>query len=249
MLTALRAGNAAVRLADGALRGDDLAGAIGAVAAQVAGARRVAVVATPSLATVVAIAGALEAGVTVVTINPKAGTVEREFVLTDSAPDLLLENIDLSARASLPAERAADESPALIIYTSSSDGTSQGCRDPAPRDCRQSGRARGCLVVDRAGSAGARAATFSRTRAGARCPRAVASWFRAAACAVADGRTGRDTVFRRSHDVVPGSPSRPRFAARGCWFPDPRRCQFPFSSGSLRAPVIASPSGTVSPRR
>src|SRR5690349_7812104 len=113
MLTALRAGTADVCLADGSLRGDELAGAVGAVAARVAGARRVAVVATPSLATVVAVAGALEAGVPVVTINPKAGKVEREYVLSDSAPDLILDDIDLSARESLPPERPANDDPAL----------------------------------------------------------------------------------------------------------------------------------------
>jgi fatty acid CoA ligase FadD36/malonyl-CoA/methylmalonyl-CoA synthetase len=130
MLTALRAGTADISLSDGALRGNDLAGAVGAVAAQVAGARRVAVVATPSLATVVAIAGALEAGVTVVTINPKAGQVEREYVLSDSAPDLLLEDVDLSARAALPIERPDDESPALVIYTSGTTGPPKGAVIP-----------------------------------------------------------------------------------------------------------------------
>ena len=130
MLTALRAGTAGVSLSDGALEGDDLAGAVGAVAAQVAGARRVAVVATPSLATVVAIAGALEAGVSVVTINPKAGQVEREYVLSDSAPDLLLDDVDLSARAALPAEQAADDEPALIIYTSGTTGPPKGAVIP-----------------------------------------------------------------------------------------------------------------------
>jgi fatty acid CoA ligase FadD36/malonyl-CoA/methylmalonyl-CoA synthetase len=130
MLTALRSGQADVSLSDGALRGEELAGAVGAVAARVAGAQRVAVVATPSVATVVAIAGALEAGVTVVTINPKAGEVEREYVLSDSAPDLLIEDIDLSARASLPAERPDDDAAALVIYTSGTTGPPKGAVIP-----------------------------------------------------------------------------------------------------------------------
>jgi fatty acid CoA ligase FadD36/malonyl-CoA/methylmalonyl-CoA synthetase len=130
MLTALRAGMADVCLADGALRGDDLAGAVGAVAAKLAGASRVGVVATPTLATVVAIAGALEAGVTVVTINPKAGKVERAYVLSDSAPDLILDDIDLSARAALPTERPVDDEPALVIYTSGTTGAPKGAVIP-----------------------------------------------------------------------------------------------------------------------
>ena len=131
MLTALRAGNADVCLTDGSLRGDDLAGAVGAVAARVAGAHRVAVIATPSLATVVAIAGALEAGVSVVTINPKAGKMEREYVLSDSAPDLILDDIDLSARQSLPPERPVNDEPALIIYTSGTTGAPKGAVIPS----------------------------------------------------------------------------------------------------------------------
>lgn len=130
MLTALRAGAADVSLADGGLRGDELAGAVGAVAGQLAGARRVAVVATPSLTTVVAIAGALEAGVPVVTINPKAGKLEREYVLADSAPDVVLDGVDLSARAALPASRPADDAPALVIYTSGTTGPPKGAVIP-----------------------------------------------------------------------------------------------------------------------
>jgi fatty acid CoA ligase FadD36/malonyl-CoA/methylmalonyl-CoA synthetase len=130
MLTALRTGTAEVAFSDGALRGDGLAGAVGAAAARVAGARRVAVVATPSLATVVAIAGALEAGVTVVTINPKAGKVEREYVLSDSSPDLLFDDVDLSARAALPAERPIDDEPAFVIYTSGTTGAPKGAVIP-----------------------------------------------------------------------------------------------------------------------
>ncbi|MCK9900892.1 acyl-CoA synthetase [Parafrankia colletiae] len=138
MLTALRRGEARVQVSDVALEGDDLAGAVGAVAARLHGARRVAVVATPTLETVVAIAGAVEAGVTVVTINPQAGETERAYVLKDSAPDLVLDEVDLTARSALPPEvdgaggpsGAGAEAPALVIYTSGTTGPPKGAVIP-----------------------------------------------------------------------------------------------------------------------
>ncbi|MEX5631519.1 AMP-binding protein [Parafrankia sp. FMc2] len=135
MLTALRRGKARVQVSDVALEGDDLAGAVGAVAARLRGVRRVAVVATPTLETVVAIAGAVEAGVTVVTINPQAGETERAYVLKDSAPDLVLDEVDLTARSALPpgaagAGGAGAEAPALVIYTSGTTGPPKGAVIP-----------------------------------------------------------------------------------------------------------------------
>ncbi|WP_018637871.1 AMP-binding protein [Parafrankia elaeagni] len=141
MLTALRRGEARIQVADVALEGDDLAGAVGAVAARLRGVRRVAVVATPTLETVVAIAGAVEAGVTVVTINPQAGETERAYVLQDSAPDLVLDEVDLTARSALPPEvdeapgaggagGAGAEAPALVIYTSGTTGPPKGAVIP-----------------------------------------------------------------------------------------------------------------------
>ncbi|WP_420497761.1 AMP-binding protein [Parafrankia soli] len=130
MLTALREGRAVVRMSGAALAGDDLAGAVGAVAGRLRGLRRIAVVATPTLETVVAIAGAVEAGVTVVTVNPQAGDAERAYVLADSDPDLLLDDVDLTARGALPAEPADDDAPALVIYTSGTTGPPKGAVIP-----------------------------------------------------------------------------------------------------------------------
>ena len=82
-----------------------LRSAAGAVAARVAGASRVAVWATNSLETCVAVVGALAAGVPIVPINPKAGTRELEHILGDCAPEVVLgrdEPVDLSASGAWP---------------------------------------------------------------------------------------------------------------------------------------------------
>lgn len=128
MLTALHLGGADVCVGDVRLRGEDLAGAAGAVARRVAGAARVAVVADRSMETVVAVAGALAAGSTVVPLNPAAGPAERDHVVGDAVPDLVLSaaDVDLAARAALPPPMGADESAALVVYTSGTTGPPKG---------------------------------------------------------------------------------------------------------------------------
>src|SRR5438270_3594691 len=61
-----------------------LVGAAGAVAARIAGLPLVAVHATASLETVVAVVGGLLAGVPVVPVPPDAGPLERDHILRDS---------------------------------------------------------------------------------------------------------------------------------------------------------------------
>ena len=128
MLDALERGAADVTVGDMRLRGDDLAGAVGAVARRVQGLNRVAVVAESSLASVVAVAGVLAAGGCVVPLNPASGADERGHVLGDAAPELVLtgRDIDLTARADLPGTAAGDELPAFIIYTSGTTGAPKG---------------------------------------------------------------------------------------------------------------------------
>jgi fatty acid CoA ligase FadD36/malonyl-CoA/methylmalonyl-CoA synthetase len=106
----------------------DLTGAVGAVAHLVEGAARVAVVAEPALETVVAVAGVLAAGGTVVPVNPAAGTTERHNVLAQASPSLVLTpaDVDLDARAALPAEPPDDDSPALVVFTSGTTGPPKG---------------------------------------------------------------------------------------------------------------------------
>lgn len=128
MLDALERGAADVTVDGARLQGDDLSGAVAAVAQRVRGLARVAVVADGSLGTVVAVAGALAAGVSVVPLNPASGPAERKHVLTDAAPDVVLtaDDVDLAARADLPARVLADDRPAFVIYTSGTTGAPKG---------------------------------------------------------------------------------------------------------------------------
>src|SRR3954454_18765322 len=123
---ALQDGREAIRVGDDALSYEQLRAAAGAVAQQIAGAKRVAVVAENSLATCVAVVGALAAGVPIVPINPKSGTREREHIMSDSAPDVVLDDIDLDASEAWPSGAIDDEAPAIVVYTSGTTGPPKG---------------------------------------------------------------------------------------------------------------------------
>ena len=127
LLEALYQGEASIQVAGQHLSGDRLAGAVGAVAASVGrSAGRVAVIARPELGTLVAVAGILAAGATVVPISPAAGPGERDHVIDQAQVDLVLPDVDLRAADSLPPEPPVDESPALILFTSGSTGPAKG---------------------------------------------------------------------------------------------------------------------------
>src|SRR3954453_15005843 len=134
------------------MRGDELAGAGGGVAARVAGAQRVAVVAAPTLETVVTIAGALAAGCCVVPINPDAGPDERGHLLVDAKPDVLFSpgDVDVDARAGLPPPPPVGTTPALIVYTSGTTGRPKGAVIPrrAVAGCLDALAARWQLTTD-----------------------------------------------------------------------------------------------------
>src|SRR4051812_11116633 len=115
----------AVRVGDRALSYERLHAAAGAVAERIAGATRVAVVAENTLQTCVAVAGALAAGVPILPINPKSGERERAHILSDSAPDAILDDVDLDASGDWPDE-ADDGAPAIIVYTSGTTGPPKG---------------------------------------------------------------------------------------------------------------------------
>jgi malonyl-CoA/methylmalonyl-CoA synthetase len=128
----------ALRFGDRSVSYRQLRDAAAAVADRVEGSRRVAVWAVAEPEVVVAVIGALAAGVPVVPINPKAGERELGHMLADSEPDLVLcppgidppvpavERIDLGARGGeLPAE-PPDEAPAIVVYTSGTTGPPKG---------------------------------------------------------------------------------------------------------------------------
>ncbi|ORW86666.1 acyl-CoA synthetase [Mycobacterium sp. IEC1808] len=119
----------------------DLVGAATSVAERVAGAERVAVLATPSAATVLAITGCLIAGVPFVPVPSDVGAAERRHMLTDSGARAWLgpEPADDSATEGLPHipvrlharswHRYPEPSPdatAMIIYTSGTTGLPKG---------------------------------------------------------------------------------------------------------------------------
>ncbi|MGW1210508.1 acyl-CoA synthetase [Streptomyces sp. NPDC002499] len=128
----------------------ELAAATDALAARITGGDRastvrVAVWATPTLETAVAVVAALRAGIAAVPLNPKSGEKELGHILGDSAPALVLaapgdelpsalrdlERIDVDVRGTVGDrtevhEEPGDEEPALIVYTSGTTGPPKG---------------------------------------------------------------------------------------------------------------------------
>lgn len=134
----------AVRIDGVTLSRSDLVGAATSVAERIGGASRIAVLAKPTPATVLAIAGCLIAGVPVVPVPADVGAAERRHILTDSGAQAWLgeqpdETADTGGSDGLPHipvrlharswHRYAEPSPdatALIIYTSGTTGLPKG---------------------------------------------------------------------------------------------------------------------------
>ena len=128
----------AVRIDGTVLGRSDLVGAATSVAERVAGAHRVAVLATPTAATVLAITGCLTAGVPVVPVPADVGGAERRHILTDSGARAWLGDkpgeteglphipVRLHARSWHRYAEPPPEATALIIYTSGTTGPPKG---------------------------------------------------------------------------------------------------------------------------
>ena len=107
------------------LERDELYAAAGAVAEQVHGTTApVAVEATSSLETVVAVLGCLLAGAVALPLPPDAGPREREHVLRDSGA-VPAPSVDLAARSAV-AWSLPDTGPAVLMYTSGTTGRPKG---------------------------------------------------------------------------------------------------------------------------
>lgn len=128
----------AVRIGDVTFSRSDLVGAATSVAERVGGASRVAVLATPTAPTVLAITGCLIAGVPVVPVPADVGQAERRHILTDSEAQAWLGPVPeepeglphipvrLHARSWHRYPEPSPESTALIIYTSGTTGPPKG---------------------------------------------------------------------------------------------------------------------------
>ena len=128
----------AVRIGGVTLSRSDLVGAATSVAERIGGAGRIAVLATPTAATVLAVTGCLIAGVPFVPVPADVGVAERAHILTDSGAQAWLGEapedpaglphvpVRLHARSWHRYAEPGPQDTAMVIYTSGTTGPPKG---------------------------------------------------------------------------------------------------------------------------
>ena len=128
----------AVRIDGTVFSRSDLVGAATSVAERVGGAGRVAILAAPTAATVLAVTGCLSAGVPFVPVPADVGAAERRHMLTDSGVQAWLGPLPdepeglphipvrLHARSWHRYAEPSPDATAMIIYTSGTTGLPKG---------------------------------------------------------------------------------------------------------------------------
>ncbi|MEH3129842.1 MAG: acyl-CoA synthetase [Mycolicibacterium neoaurum] len=129
-----------VRIDGVSLSRSDLVGAGTSVAERVARAQRVAILATPTATTVLAVIGCLIAGVPFVPVPPDVGATERAHLLNDSGAQAWLGELPaetgglphipvrMHARSWHRYAEPAPQSTAIIMYTSGTTGLPKGVK-------------------------------------------------------------------------------------------------------------------------